>query len=524
MAVRIRCIRWQLACPPPHEGPPTMKHRLGALSPLVLPHARRLGRRCRPRTAAQAPMRPHAPALRSERTPAAAARRLQASLARLLLAADRLPGRWPVPADVAGRPAAAHAKARTRGAPAATTQFFEISSTGSNDVPEAALRAYHHAEKVMATATPTATSPGPCSPRSAGSSPTTVASAAPSSAPTGSPVPRSAAPSSTAPAPSRPSATPTTACWTGTRSGTGPWARCSSCPQTWSSVARDGDGDGTNEPRRHRRQRTRLRRLPVRRRRQPRRPGGHGPGGVPLQPLRLLRLSWCCRSQAGYETGVFARALAAAPAGQGEDGKAEAPKTKPTRPRRTSQDARRRRSHGAKPAAPPKPDARPEADAQAHAEADARRRSPARVRRRTQAASRSPAPGQVCGPGVLPRRRRADLAVRLGTTRTPTSTATARRVNGQEFAGLVGKHVTLQVETARRHVRRLRHRRPRLPQRRRVVRRAQASPSRPRALSRAASDGRGTMSPCPSNSPTPASRRSAWSGSSRWWTSSRATW
>jgi membrane-bound lytic murein transglycosylase B len=33
-------------------------------------------------------------------------------------------------------------------------QFFEISSTGSNDVPEAALRAYRHAEKVQATADP----------------------------------------------------------------------------------------------------------------------------------------------------------------------------------------------------------------------------------------------------------------------------------------------------------------------------------------------------------------------------------
>jgi membrane-bound lytic murein transglycosylase B len=33
-------------------------------------------------------------------------------------------------------------------------QFFKISSTGSNDVPAAALRAYHHAEKVMATAAP----------------------------------------------------------------------------------------------------------------------------------------------------------------------------------------------------------------------------------------------------------------------------------------------------------------------------------------------------------------------------------
>jgi membrane-bound lytic murein transglycosylase B len=33
-------------------------------------------------------------------------------------------------------------------------QFFEISSTGSNDVPEAALRAYHHAARAMATTDP----------------------------------------------------------------------------------------------------------------------------------------------------------------------------------------------------------------------------------------------------------------------------------------------------------------------------------------------------------------------------------
>jgi membrane-bound lytic murein transglycosylase B len=33
-------------------------------------------------------------------------------------------------------------------------QFFEISSTGSNDVPDAALSAYRHAEKVMATTDP----------------------------------------------------------------------------------------------------------------------------------------------------------------------------------------------------------------------------------------------------------------------------------------------------------------------------------------------------------------------------------
>ena len=34
------------------------------------------------------------------------------------------------------------------------TQFFEISRTGGNDVPEAALRAYKHAEKAMAVADP----------------------------------------------------------------------------------------------------------------------------------------------------------------------------------------------------------------------------------------------------------------------------------------------------------------------------------------------------------------------------------
>jgi membrane-bound lytic murein transglycosylase B len=33
-------------------------------------------------------------------------------------------------------------------------EFFEISRTGGNDVPEAALRAYHHAEKVMASTDP----------------------------------------------------------------------------------------------------------------------------------------------------------------------------------------------------------------------------------------------------------------------------------------------------------------------------------------------------------------------------------
>ncbi len=47
--------------------------------------------------------------------------------------------------------------ARTQHPPEGTRsddQFFQISRTGSNDVPSAALRAYHHAERVMAVADP----------------------------------------------------------------------------------------------------------------------------------------------------------------------------------------------------------------------------------------------------------------------------------------------------------------------------------------------------------------------------------
>ena len=58
---------------------------------------------------------------------------------------------------------------------------------------------------------PAATSPGPCSPPSGGSSPTTAGSPGPSSAPTGCPDRRSAGPSSTARVPSPRSRTATTA-------------------------------------------------------------------------------------------------------------------------------------------------------------------------------------------------------------------------------------------------------------------------------------------------------------------------
>ena len=109
---------------------------------------------------------PAAPSSDADRTPqlsrstearVAAARQppLQAVRPRLLLAADHVPGRaGRLPPDVAGA-GAAHAKANkdARGT-RSDDQFFEISRTGSNDVPEAALRAYHHAEKVMATADP----------------------------------------------------------------------------------------------------------------------------------------------------------------------------------------------------------------------------------------------------------------------------------------------------------------------------------------------------------------------------------
>jgi membrane-bound lytic murein transglycosylase B len=51
--------------------------------------------------------------------------------------------------------AAANAKAhKASSGTRSDHQFFAISRTGSNDVPEAALRAYRHAEKVMATADP----------------------------------------------------------------------------------------------------------------------------------------------------------------------------------------------------------------------------------------------------------------------------------------------------------------------------------------------------------------------------------
>ena len=119
-----------------------MKYVWALVGPLVL--ARRRPRRRSP------PAAPYADAAASSASESAAehAARLHAR-SRLLLAADR--AQPVVPGLILLAPRGAHEGSKgTR----SDEQFFEISSTGSNDVPEAALRAYHHAEKVMATADP----------------------------------------------------------------------------------------------------------------------------------------------------------------------------------------------------------------------------------------------------------------------------------------------------------------------------------------------------------------------------------
>ena len=65
---------------------------------------------------------------------------------------DVQPGSFLMSRAQAKASAKAGAKKDPRGS--SDDQHFKVSSTGSNDVPEAALRAYHHAEKVMATADP----------------------------------------------------------------------------------------------------------------------------------------------------------------------------------------------------------------------------------------------------------------------------------------------------------------------------------------------------------------------------------
>ncbi len=128
------------------------------------------------------------------------------------------------------------------------------------------------------------------------------------------------------------------------------------------------------EPRRHRRQRTRLRRLPLRRRWQPGQPRRHGPRGLPLQPLRLLRLAGAV--DAGrLRDRCLRTALAAAP-GQGEGRQGQDPEDE------AHPAARRHQGQVEEPSTKPD-EARREADLHPEAEAEARA-SPSR--------SPSPAP------------------------------------------------------------------------------------------------------------------------------------
>ena len=237
--------------------------------------------------------------------------------------------------------------------------------------------------------------------------------------------------------------------------------------------------------------------------------------------------------QAGYQTGVFA--VPSPPPPPADEGEAKA-QAKRAQGRGTSQahddhEAGRARSRRPqptpKPAPKPAPKPDPEADTQAHSQAQPQPLAGAQARagrrhldrpagRRSASAAPCWTSARMNGWGD---RADADFDGD-GATSRPTA---------RSSPGWSASTSTLQVERSGGDLRRLRDRRPRLPQRRRVLR-PRAGPSaaptpRPdRTDRRRRRPGRGTMSPCPSTSRTPPSRRSAWSGSSRSSTSSPATW
>ena len=333
--------------------------------------------------------------------------------------------------------AAAHAKASkdSRGN-RSDDQFFEISRTGSNDVPEAALRAYRHAEKVMATADPDCdiswtllaaigrveTNHGRFGGAQLGSD--------------GISRPEIRGPQ---------------------LDGAGPFAairdsdngvldrdkvwdravgQMQFLPQTWRSVERDGDGDGTKNPddiddsalgsavylcgaggsladsRRH------------------------GPRGLPLQPLRLLRLAGAV--DAGRLRDRRLRtALAAAP-GQGEGRQGQDPEDEahPAARRHQGQskavedldEGHGEEDHG------PEADLHPEADAEAHAGPQAEAQAEAEA----DPAAGPEAREQVSGTWNKP------AVVATASTRTPLDLILLGRRSTPQ--SLVGKTVTLKVE------------------------------------------------------------------------------
>jgi membrane-bound lytic murein transglycosylase B len=329
--------------------------------------------------------------------------------------------------------AKAHAKAtksprKTR----SDDQIFKTSSTGSNDVPSAALRAYRHAEKVMATADPDCdiswsllaaigrveTNHGRFGGAQLGSD--------------GVSRPEIRGPQ---------------------LDGAGPFAairdsdngaldrdkvwdravgQMQFLPQTWRSVERDGDGNGTKNP-------DDIDDSAL---------GSAvylcGAGGSLADSAGMARAAFrynhsdyyvalVLSMQSGFETGVFALPSPPPPP-KAKVGKAKAPKTKPTRPRNaTKTHATKAKQHTSKPATPrptsaPKPKPKPAPKPKPKPSPTA----PAAPKLVNVSGTWTACSGGYCLDGV-----RLDLSL-LGSS-----------FNGQS---LVGRSVTLQVEDKRRHV------------------------------------------------------------------------
>ncbi len=334
--------------------------------------------------------------------------------------------------------AQAHAKAsksprKTR----SDDQIFKTSSTGSNDVPSAALRAYRHAEKVMATADP-----------DCNISWTLLAAIGRVETNHG----RFGGAQLGSDGVSRPEIRGPQL------DGAGPFAairdsddgaldrdkvwdravgQMQFLPQTWRSVERDGDGNGTKNP-------DDIDDSAL---------GSAvylcGAGGNLADRAGMARaafrynhsdyyVSLVLSMQSGFETGVFALPSPPPPAdAKAKVGKAKTPKTKPTRPRDvTKKRATRPKQATAKPTTAPKPTAAPKP-----------RPKPApKPKPKPKPSPTAPAAPKLvnvtgtwtaCNGGYCLNGARLDLT-KLGSS-----------FNGQP---LVGKTVTVQVEDKRRNV------------------------------------------------------------------------
>lgn len=322
-------------------------------------------------------------------------------------------------------------------------QFFEISSTGSNDVPEAALRAYRHAEKVQV-----ASDPG-CD-----ISWTLLAAIGRVESNHG----RFGGAQLGSDGVSRPEirgpqldgAGPFAAIHDsdkGTLDHDVVWDRAVGqmqfLPETWRSVARDGDGDGRMNP-------DDIDDSAL---------GSAvylcGAGGSLADAAGMSRAAFrynhsdyyvqlVLSFQAGYQTGVFALPSPPPPA------------PAPTKQRTVRTPAKPR--HAVKPRAtkPVQPTAKPQPAAPAPAPAPSATPKPTpKPTPSTKPTPSGPTLVQVDGTW-----RACDLTFCLGTTPLDVGTAGVRgnradfdfdgdgtvETNNDEFTGLAGKHVTMQVE------------------------------------------------------------------------------